>query len=353
MKFLSRLLPLLIVLSFSLTIFAFALPLMTAQPKTQMTSAPAKPKSQNTVDLESDQGFSVAPGSTSEFNIYIKNKGKSTASYTLTTLSNHGYNIEVWRDTDQIGSGDIQLIPPQESIITMSAGEVATLIVKVSIPSDATDGTVEYTIIKAVGMYSDASDYVTIKTTVNSDLPYPSNWMQLGSDPTFPTPPERIDGKAFYYTNNGTHVFFRMAQASEPDTKAFLYSVYLDIKDGGLQVGSYNYDYLLKSNGFLYEWDGSSWINSGYITNWQVDSTATVLWTNLGNLSIETQEIHLLACITTKDSTLKDKVGPYTILKNNISEAPLILIPILSLAIFFVISRRTGKNSNTHERILR
>jgi len=352
-KFSAKLLSFLSIVVFSSTmIFAFALPFMSIQSKDPTNLAVAKPQGENMMELESDQSFSSAVGSSIEYNIYIENKRKSFATYALTAVSNQGYSVEVWRDTDQIGSGDMQLIPPQESTITMSAGEVATLIVKVTVPPDSLDGTVDSTIIKAVSMDSGASDKVTITTTVNSGLPYPSNWIQLGSDPNFPTPPpEKIDVKAFYYTNNGTHVFFRMAEASRPETKSFLYTVYLDIKTGGQEIDSYNYDYLLSSDGILYEWNGTNWINSGYPTYWQVDGTGIVLWADLDNLSIDIQEIHFLACTTTKDRTLKDKVGPYNILKNNISEIPLILIPILSLTIYFTISRRT-KNTRTHEHIL-
>jgi len=355
MNFSAKLLLLLIIIVFSSTIvFDFSLPLMTKQSVNPMNFAMTIAESQNTFDLEANQLFSGAVGSTIGYNIYIENRGKSIASYTLTALSNKGYYVEVWRDTDQIGSGDMQLIPPQESTITMNAGEVATLIVKVTIPSDATNGTVDATIIKAVDSLSGASDSVTITTTVNSDLPYPSNWIQLGSDPTFPTPPpERIDVKSVYYTNNGTDVFFRMAEVSKPNPTAFLYCVYLDTKAGGQQIDTYNYDYRLSSDGILYEWNGVNWINSGYPTYWQVDGTGMVLWADLNNLNLEMQEIHVLSRTTTKDYTWKDEVGPYIILRNNISEIPWILIPVLSFAIYFTISRRIKKNARTHKHILK
>jgi len=319
-----------------------------------MNSAIAKTQSQNIVDLESDQSFSSAIGATIEYNIYIENKGKSISSYPLAALSNKGYYVEVWVDTDETGSGDMQLIPPQESTITMSAGEVATLVVKVTLPSAATDGTVDNTIIKAVDADSGASDSVTVTTTVDSRLLYPSNWIQLGSDHTFPTPPPaRIDVKAFYYTNNGTDVFFRMAEAGQPDTRAFLYSVYLDIEDGGQQIDAYNYDYLLSSDGILYEWNGTNWINSRYPTYCQVSGTEIVLWVDIDNLSMDIQDIHFLACTATRGNTLRDRVGPYTIPNNNISEISLIPIAILGLAIYFALSRRTKKNARTHEHILK
>jgi hypothetical protein len=355
MKFFAKLLLLLITIVFSLSIiFVFSLSISTTQFKEPQDSGLIREQLKNTLDLESDQSFSSAVGSTVEYNIYIENKGKSIVSYTLTALSNQGYYVEVWRDTDQVGGGDIKIIPPQGSAITLNAGEVATLIVRVVVPLDATEGTVDNTIIKAVSTYSGAADSVTITTTVNSGLPYTSNWIQLGSDHTFPTPPpERIDVKALYYTNNGTHVFFRMAEVSNPDTRAFMHSIYLDIRAGGQQIDSYNYDYLLTSDGILYEWNGMNWINSGYPTYWQVDGTGIVLWADLNNLSLDIQEIHVLPCTTTKNGILKDKMGPYIILRNNISEIPLILIPILSLAIYFTLSRRIKKNASTNEHILR
>jgi hypothetical protein len=301
---------------------------------------------QNRVDLESDQLFSGAAGSTIEYNVYIENKGKSVATYTLTAFSDKGYPVEVYRETNQIGSGDLQLIPPQGSTITMSSGEVATLVVKVTIPSNATDGAVDNTIIKATNAFSGDMDFVTITTSVDLYLPCPSSWIQLGSDPTFPIPPpERIDIKASYYTNNGTHVFFRTTEVGKPNTQAFRYLVYLDTTAGGQQIDSYNYDYLLSSDGFLYTWNGSSWLNSGYSTYLQVEGTAIVLWADLENILLGAQEISFLTCTATKDGVLKDTLGPYIILTSSISEIPFILFPTLgiALAVYLANSRRNRK----------
>jgi len=346
MTFSTKRLSLLIIIVFSsIIILNFTLPLFPKQAKPLIYHALAAPK-QNKVDLESDQLFSGAAGSIIEYNVYIENKGKSVASYALSALSDKGYHIEVWRDTDQIGSGDLQLIPPEGSTIMMTSGEVATLIVKVMIPSDATDGTIDNTLIKATNVISGDSDFVTVTTTVDLDLPCPSSWIQLGSDPAFPIPPpERIDIKASYYTNNGTHVFFRTTEVGKPNTQAFQYLVYLDTTAGGQQIDSYNYDYLLSSDGILYVWNGASWTNSGYPTSLQVEGTAILLWANLENIAIDTQEIRFLTCTATKDGVLKDKLGPYTILTSSISEIPFILFPILglALAVYFAISRRNRK----------
>ena len=343
MTFSAKRLSLLIIIFFSsMILLDTSLPLLTKDAKPLIYYAKAAPPIK--VDLESDQSFSGAAGSIIEYNAYIENKGKSDASFTLSALSDTGYYVEIWRDMDQIGSGDLQLFPPQGSTITMSSGEVATLIVKVTIPSDATDGTVDNTIIKAEDVISGASDFVTISTTVTLDLPWPSNWIQLGSDPNFPTPPpERIDIKASYHTNNGTHVFFRTAEVSRPNTQAFQYLVYLDTMAGGQQIDSYSYDYLLSSDGILYVWDGTGWLNSGYPTSLQIEGTAIVLWTDLENIVLDTQEIHLLTRTATKDGVMKDKLGPYTILTSSISEFPFILFPLLGLAVYLAILRRNKK----------
>lgn len=308
----------------------------------------AKNENKNTMDLESDQSFSGDIGSKIAYNVYIENRGKSIANYVVTASSSRSFYIEVWRDMDQIGSGDIQIIPSQDSTITLHSGEIATLVVKVTIPFDATEGSTDQTIISAVETESGASDSVTLATSVNLNLPYPSNWIQLGSDPTFPTPPpERIDIKSFYYTNNGSDVFFRMAEAGTPDTRSFVYSVYLDTKTGGQQIEDYNYDYLLSSDGILYLWSGAEWISSAYSVHCEIEGSTILLWTNLDNINMDNQEIHILDVTTTKDSVFKDKMGPYHILKNNISEIPLIGVPLLSLAIYLAISRRAEKHSDT------
>ena len=349
----TKLLSFLIIIILSLIpIFEFSRPPMTKQ-SAHLRNFVTIAVSQNTFNFESNQLFSGAAGSTIEYNLYIENKGKSSASCTLTASSNRGYYVEVWRDTDQIGSGDTQLIPPQGSTITLNAGEVATLIAKVTIPPDATSGTVDATTIALVDSLSGTSNSVTVTTTVKTNLQYPSNWVQLGSDPAFPTPPpERIDVKASYYTNNGTYVFFRMAEVSKPNPAGFYYCTYLDTKPGGQQIDSYSYDYMLSSDGILYEWNGVNWITSGYPTYWLIDGTSMLLWADLNNLDLEMQDIQLLSRSTTKEYTWKDEVGPFVVLRNNISEIPLILIPALSFAIYFTISRRTKKNTRKHEHIL-
>jgi len=326
--------------------FCLSLLIVAFYPETTQGLVLTRARRKNRADLESDQSFSGAAGSTIEYNIYILNQASSMINYSLTALSNQGYYVEVWRDNDQLGGGDIQLIPPQGSIIALDAGEVATLIVSVTVPSNATDGTVDATIIEAVNTYLDTSDSVTVMTTITSGLPHPSNWIQLGSDPAFPNEqerPKKVDIKALYYTNNGTHVFFRMAEAETPDQKAFLYNVYVDTKAGGQQIDSYYYDYMLGSDGILYEWNGTDWVDSGHPTYWRVDGTSIMLWADLSNLGLDTQDIHILPFTATKDRIMKDKEGPYIILRNNISEIPLILIPLVTLAIYLAISSRRKK----------
>ncbi len=347
MKCSTRLLPFLVIVTFSFLLLAMAI-----YPKAPQDLELKKKPLKNIVDLESDQSFSCAVGSTIQYNIYIQNKGTSIANYTLTALSNQDYYVEVWRDTNQVGGGDIQLIPPQESIITLDADEVATLIVKVTVPSDVTDGTVDATVVEAVSTNFGVSDSVTVTTIINSNLLYPSDWIQLGSDPVFPAQvhPERMDIKALCYTNNGTNVFFRMAEAAAPDTTAFRYTVYLDTKAGGQQIDGYSYDYLLSSDGILYEWNGTDWVDSGYPTYRQVDGTGIVLWTDLDNLGLDTQDIHVLACTTTKDGAIKDMMEPYSILRDNISEIPLILIPLVTVAIYLAVSNRMRANKRDSRR---
>ena len=128
--------------------------------------------------------------------------------------------------------------------------------------------------------------------------------------------------------------------------------MYFDTKPGGQQIDSYSYDYMLSSDGILYEWNGLNWINSGYQTYWQIDGTSIVLWADLSKIDFQMQDIHVLSRSTTKDYTWKDEVGPFTVVRNNISELPLILIPVLSFAIYFTISRRIKKNARKHENVL-
>jgi hypothetical protein len=309
-------------------------------PETTQGGSPTKKPSSGRVDLAIDQSFSVAPGSTIDYNVYIRNEGSSMETFTLTASSDQGYFVEVWQDTDHLNGGDIQLIPPQGYNMTLDAGEVVTLVARVTIPSEAIDGMADATMIEAVSPSSGASDSVTLITTVNSDLPYPSDWIQLGSDPLIPSQPDKVDIKALYYTNDGAHVFFRMAEADKPAPISFRYIVYLDTRVGGQQIGGYGYDYFLSSDGVLYEWNGTGWANSGWPTYFQTDGTSIVLWADLDNLGLDTQDIQILSRTATKDMVIKDTVGPYKILRNNISEIPLALVPLVTLAIFFVVSNK-------------
>lgn len=309
-------------------------------PETTQGGSPTKKPSRGRVDLAIDQSFSVAPASTIAYNVYIRNEGNSMDTFTLTASSDQGYFVEVWQDTDHLNGGDIQLMPPQAYNMTLDAGEVATLIVMVTISSDAIDGMMDATMIEAVSPSSGASDSVTVVTTVNSDLPYPSDWIQLGSDTLLPSQPDKADVKALYYTNNGTHVFFRMAEADKPAPTSFRYIVYLDTKAGGQQISGYGYDYFLSSDGVLYEWNGMDWVDSVWLTYFQTDGTSIVLWADLDNLGLDTQDIQILPCTATKDMVIKDTVGPYKILRNNISEIPLALVPLVTLVIFFVVSSK-------------
>ena len=347
MKISSKLVFILIIFLSLTTIVNYTSPDATNQSANQQNYMAAAAKSQKSFALESNQQFSGAPGSTVEYNIYLENTGKSIASYSLTDLSNNAYYIEVWRDTDQIGSGDTQLLPIQESPLTLNAHEVATLIVKVAIPSDAKSGTLETTIVEVLDLFSGYSDSVSLATFVNTNLPYPSSWVQLGSDPNFPIPPpERIDIKSVYYTNNGTFFFFRMAEVSSPNPTAFQYCLYLDTKAGGYQIDDYSYDFILISNGILYEWNGFDWINSGHSTYWQVEGTGIILSANLDDVELEMQDLHVLFYSITKDFATKDEIGPYTIMRNEVAEIHLILIPALSLAIYLTISRKLSKNNH-------
>ncbi len=344
MKWTTRLLQILVVAAFS-----FFLLIMTINHKTSVAAPRGKEKLK--VKFEPDQFFSAAVGSTIEYNIYIENGGNSMANYSLSALSSQGYSVEVWRDTDQVGGGDIQLIPPLGAELTLGAGEIATLIVTVTVPSNATDGTIDSTIIEAGEAINGILESVTLTTIVNSNRPYPSDWTQLGSDFLFPSPPPKVDTMALYYTNNGTHVFVRIAEAAVPEPNSFIYDMYLNTKSGGQQIGNYYYDYFLSSDGILYEWNGTDWIDSGYPTYWRVDGTSIILWTDLANLSFETEDIHFHACTTTKDKIIKDELGPFTILRDNISEIPLILVPLVTFAVYFAIfSKRCSRKGHISHR---
>ena len=137
-----------------------------------------------------------------------------------------------------------------------------------------------------------------------------------------------------------------MAEVSSPNPTAFQYCLYLDTKAGGYQIDDYSYDFMLISNGILYEWNGFDWINSGHSTYWQVEGTGIILSANLDDVELEMQDLHVLFYSITKDFATKDEIGPYTIMRNEVAEIHLILIPALILAIYLTISRKLSKNNH-------
>ncbi len=291
------------------------------------------------VELGPDQSFVGAPGSTIEYNTYLVNTGKSLGSCSIAAFSDQNYLVEVWRDVDGSGQGDVQLFPGQGTVLELEPDEMATLIVRVHIPSDAIEGLTDVTTISAVKSDSSILDSVYLSTAIDSSLLFPSDWIQLGSDvlgdaPPNPANPERIDLLALYYCSNGTDVFFRLAEADVP-TSSFSYSVFLDTIAGGQEIGDEYYDFAICSDEIIRMWDGSSWIDSGYSCYVTIEGTSIVLSAELENLDLGLQDINILAWSATKDNSLKDNMGPFLIPIDNISEIPFILIPIVFVAIYY------------------
>jgi hypothetical protein len=303
------------------------------------------------IELRSQKLFVGAPGSTLEYNIYLENTGKSFGSCNLTASSNQGYAVEVWRDIDNSGQGDQKLLPPQGVNIELDAGEVATLIVKVMIPYDELDGVVDVTTINVENSDLGIFEFINVQTTIFANLPFPSNWVQFGSDIIGDSIPERADSLALYYTNNGSHIFFRIDQTKTLDPLSFSHLIYVDVKSGGQQIGNVYYDFIICSDEIIWEWDGMDWVESGYPSYLHIEGTSTLLWADFGNLGMEMQDIQILSWLTTKNKVLKDEMGPYMIPRDNISEVPLAFIPIVALVLYLTIYNKFEKIKSLKNRL--
>lgn len=305
------------------------------------------------VEFKPDQSFSAAAGSNVTYNVYIVNTGASDDVFDIQEIANQAVGVDIWLDTDWLGGGDVHIAYDAngdgiweviyidsnangEPDVSVASGASATLIVTLILPPSAT-GSVQVT-LTATSSSSPAQDSVLISTTISNSLPWPSNWFQLGSDPIHDVSPAPVDDKALYATYNDTHVFFRLAEASQPDPALYLYEVYLDTRSGGLVIGGIGYDYKLSSDGSLYVWSGTSWVSFS-TTYVQVSGTSIVLWARISDIQVEYQDVYILAR-TYQGSILKDEKGPYMISRTLISEMPLFLVPIAAILLLIYITRK-------------
>ena len=305
------------------------------------------------VMFEPDQLFSAAAGSNTSYNVYLFNTGGASDIFDLTESANQTVGVDIWLEIDWLGSGDVHIAYDAngdgvwEAIysdansngkpdVSVGSNSNITLIVTVILPSTSS-GSVQVN-LTATGSSTSVQDFVLISTKVDNSLPWPSNWFQLGSDPVHEVSPACVDDKAMYATYNDTCIFFRLAEASQPNPSLYLYEVLLDTKTGGVNIGGIGYDYKLSSDGRLYEWDGTSWVvlSDTYV---QVSGTSIVLWANISDIQVEYQDVYILAR-TYEGTALRDEKGPYMISRTLISEMPLFLLPILAVLLLLFINRK-------------
>ncbi|RLG47348.1 MAG: hypothetical protein DRN92_03375 [Thermoproteota archaeon] len=299
-----------------------------------------------------NQAFSSSANSNVSYNVYIVNTGPSNDIFDLNVSSTQTVGVDVWLDTDWSDGGDVHIAYSSDGTgwdnvyndnntngkpdVNVTASSSVTLIVTLDIPSSAS-GTVQVT-LTANASTSGAQDSVTLTTTISNSLPWPSNWYQFGSDPIDDVSPAAVDDKAFYTVNNGTHVFFRLAEAGPPNTVSYLYEVYLDTRAGGQAIGSYYYDYKLSSDGNLYNWTGTAW-QAISTTIVQVSGTSIVIGADLSDIEFEDQDVHIYVR-TYEGTTPKDTKGPYTTSRTFISEMSLFLVPIVATLLVLYVTRK-------------
>ncbi len=308
------------------------------------------------VEFKPNQTFSAAAGSNVSYNVYLINTGSSDDVFDLQGSSNLSVGVDIWVDTDWMDGGDTHIAYDAdgdgvwdsvysdsnsngEPDISVSSGASATLIVTIILPSSAS-GTVQVN-LTATGSGSGAHDFVLISTIIDNYLAWPSDWYQFGSDPIDDVSPPAVDDKSFYTVNNGTHVFFRLAEAATPSTVSYRYEVYMDTRTGGQNIGNYTYNYKLSSDGNLYNWTGSSWqvVSTTYV---QVSGTSIVIGANLSDMVFEDQDVHILVR-TYEGTVLKDEKGPYTTTRTFIFEMPLFIVPIATILLLVYISKKRSK----------
>jgi hypothetical protein len=295
------------------------------------------------LDLTPDQSFFANPGSNVEYNVYLENTGKSSTNCLINASSNQNYSIEVFWDIDNSGKGDQQLFPSNQSNVELNVGEVATLILRVFIPPTAPAGLVDVTTVYAADLDLGILDFVTLETTIFEELPFQSNLIQIGSDHIGDSNPERTDTLALYYGNNGSSIFFRISQSDFLDPASFSQLVYLDTKNGGEQIGNIQYDFIICSDGILWYWNGVEWEDSGFQTYSSIIGTSILLWIDSENLQLDMQDVNILSFSATKDKALKDQMGPFVILRDNISEVPIFLIPIVIIVLYLLVLLKVKK----------
>ena len=317
--------------------------------------------------LYPDQSFEVLPGFTCAYNVYLNNSGYVSDTFNLKGVSSQGWGFRLYLETDYSDGGDTLLAedydgdgvwdyvnPAYDSDgdgnpdLSLGPGEVACLIFERVVPGDAAVCTTDDTVLVAWSDTSLTVDRATLSTHVGSPFWYPStvDWVQLGSDDVNDTAPTIIpeaDDKAVYTVNDGYTVYFRLAEAAEPDVGTYEYRVYLDTTDGG-DPAHYDADYYLSSDGTLYAWDGTTWVPAGSTVVYTI-GTSVVLGTDLASLTITNEYVGVYA-ETLLDGTVVDSKGPFYVVNQVIYDVPPVVLPALVLAIVatcaYVARRKRG-----------
>ncbi|MCL4263510.1 MAG: right-handed parallel beta-helix repeat-containing protein [Anaerolineae bacterium] len=130
--------------------------------------------------LEPDNAATATPGATVQYIHQLTNTGTITDDYVVTAVSSQGWTVVI--------------VPASGTIIRLTPGQSANVVVRVTVPGTATGGTVDVTTVTAVSLSdSNVQDIARDITTVQEDETPPTIYLPIilrpgGTPPPPPTP---------------------------------------------------------------------------------------------------------------------------------------------------------------------
>lgn len=195
---------------------------------------------------------------------------------------------------------------------------------------------------------------IWLKTNVNAEGAFIGEKIKVGLNVVIKwksafTEYAKADKLCIFFTNDGTHAYFKEMLAASPDPSSFTYTVYLDKPAGD----TYPQDFrLVYSSGTaeLQSWDGSSWnyVEDIVVTTAGNSLTFNVSLQSIANLAIEQDTNVWFAEYYGSNSfgQVVDRApntGSYFISSEVIPElpwpTPLIFVPAVVAAVFIIYKR--------------
>ena len=161
-----------------------------------------------TVVVDPDNASSAAPGDVIYYAHTVTNFGNNPDTINLTTLSSQGWTVQIFDDVDNNGAfsaGDVLLgdsdgdTNPDAGV--QAADGVANILIQVTVPTGATDGTVDSTTVTGTSLFDNLVSESAVDTTT---IAAPTLSVVKSVAPAGNQPPGATLTYTVLATNNGT-----------------------------------------------------------------------------------------------------------------------------------------------------